>query len=128
MKVLLSTIVCASGLVHAASMYSVVDLGTMGGSSPIAYRINSAGTAVSWAQTPLDDNHAFTSSGGTLIDLNQPATSNSQAFGINSAGQVVGISFIDGQNHGSIWNNSAFTDLGAGNYALAINSSGEIAG
>ncbi|MGI8745370.1 MAG: HAF repeat-containing protein [Bryobacteraceae bacterium] len=115
-------------VVRSATMYSVVDLGSFGGGSSVAYRINNAGVAVGWSATPLADNHAFSTSLGSLQDLNQASASNSLAYDSNGSGQIAGTSYVDGQNHGSVWSGSGFTDLGAGTFAMSINSSGQVAG
>jgi probable HAF family extracellular repeat protein len=52
----------------------------------------------------------------------------SYAYGINDAGAAVGNTYVNGQSHGTIWTANGATDLGANTYAVAINSSGEVAG
>ena len=47
---------------------------------------------------------------------------------MNSAGVAVGISYVNGQAHGSIWTSSGATDLGAGVFAMGINDAGEVIG
>ena len=120
--------VLSIGLLHAGSI-TVIDLGGFGGASGIGYRINDAGVVVGWAQTVAGDNHAFVTSGnGVLKDLNGSTASESLAYGVNNTGSVVGTSYSGGQAHGTIWTSAGATDLGAGTYALDINSSGQVAG
>lgn len=116
-------------LAHAATLYNVVDLGSFGGSSSVAYAINKTGSVAGWSKNSLNDDHAFSGApGDSLNDLNLPSALCSYAYGINGSGQVVGTSYIGGQAHGTVWTGSGSIDLGAGTYGLAINSSGEVAG
>ncbi len=57
-----------------------------------------------------------------------PGASDSYAFGINGTNVIVGVSYINGQPHGTIWSGSSVTDLGAGVFAMAINGAGTIVG
>jgi len=102
-------ILLCTKLLNGGAIYSVVDLGTLGGSSAIAYKINDSGTAVGWAQTPDGSQHAFVSNGGGLQDLSPFANSNTHAYGINAAGTIAG-------------------DLGNGVFATGINDVGVVVG
>src|ERR1035437_8092772 len=105
-------------VIHADTIYSVGDLGAMGGSSTVAFGINGSGTAVGWGDTLTGDLGAFSSNGGSLQNLVGLAGSTDTAgYGINSSGMIVGTSFVNGQPHGEIWNGSQSTDLGAWIYA-----------
>jgi probable HAF family extracellular repeat protein len=115
-------------LIPAGSIFSVVDLGSVGGSSSIAYKINDSGTAVGWAQTSAGVQDAFVSTGSGLQVLPALSNSDSYAYGINSSGTIAGTSVIGGQTHGSIWNGSTVTDLGAGIFATGINDAGVVIG
>lgn len=128
MKTFILCTILGASLLRSSTIYSVVDLGSFGGDSSVAYRINNAGTVVGWSSTLLADTHAFNTSAGSVQDLNQPGSSNSYAYGINGSGQIAGTSYIDGVNHGSVWSGSGITDLGAGTFAMSINSSGQVAG
>jgi probable HAF family extracellular repeat protein len=82
------------------------DLGTLGGSSSVAYGINSTGRVVGLSSVPGDTAyHAFLwTPGGTdgmpgnlqMKDLGTLGGSMSYALGINSAGQIVGFSTLPG--------------------------------
>lgn len=66
-----------------------------------------------------------------LIDLGALNGGNSNAFGINNLGQVVGESYgVDGRNIATIWSAGTITALsGAANAgALSINNSGKVVG
>ncbi|HWY48359.1 MAG TPA: hypothetical protein VNX70_13315 [Bryobacteraceae bacterium] len=118
---------------RASPSYSVNDLGTLGSSSAIGFKINNSGTVVGWAETIYGYSQAFQSaSGGSLQALPSLAASDSYAMGINSAGVIVGTNYVDGQPHGVIWNggigNGPGTDLGAGIYATGVNDPGVVVG
>ncbi len=95
---------------RADILYSVTDLGTLGGSSSYAYGINSSGQVVGW--TDIGDisdgnrvEHAFLYSGLTMTDLNSLIDPSSgweldSAQAINDAGQIVGYGINGlGQEH-----------------------------
>lgn len=119
---------------RASPSYSINDLGTLGSSSAIGFKINNSGTAVGWAETIYGYSQAFQSaSGGSLQALPSLSASDSYAMGINSAGVIVGTNYVDGQPHGVIWNGGignspGATDLGAGIYATGINDPGVVVG
>jgi len=118
-----------AGSIWASTIYSVTDLGSLGGSSATGYQINDAGAVVGWAETLTGSQQAFVSpSGGSLEKLQSPGASDSYAYGINGSNVIVGISYINGQPHGTVWSGSSVTDLGAGVCATAINASGTIVG
>ena len=87
----------ASG--SAATSFTRVDLGTLGGTSSYAAAINSGGVVVGWSETKAGDTHAFrwTPSAG-MVDLGTLANEqNSQAVAIldaslNSGVQILGMS------------------------------------
>jgi probable HAF family extracellular repeat protein len=114
---------------RASPSYSVNDLGTLGASSAIGFKINDAGTAVGWAETIYGYSQAFRSiNGGTLQPLSPLSASDSYAMAINNLGVIAGTAYVNGQPHGVIWNGSSTTDLGAGFYANGINDSGVVIG
>lgn len=114
---------------RASPSYSVNDLGTLGSSSAIGFKINDSGTVVGWVETIYGYPQAFQSAnGGSLQTLAALSASDSFAMGINSAGVIAGSAYVDGQPHGVIWNGSGTTDLGAGIYATGINDPGVVVG
>src|SRR5271154_2271492 len=118
-----------AGLLQADTIYAVTDLGTLGGSSTVAFGINSSGSAVGWGETSTGDIGAFAFGSGPMQGLAGLAGStDTYAYGINSSGTVVGISYINGQAHGEMWSGTQTTDLGTGVFATGINDAGEVIG
>lgn len=113
-----------SASMSANTIYSVVDLGTLGGNSSVAYGINQTGEAAGWLQNPGGQAQAFASSGRS-VTINGSET---YAYGINSSGQVAGISIQAGVEHGVVWSGNGVFDFGPNTYALAINDAGQVAG
>jgi probable HAF family extracellular repeat protein len=123
--VLLVTLATA---LSAGPIYMVTDLGSLGGSSAVGFKINDSGVTVGWASTAINDQHAFLAlGGGTLQDL-YPDSSEAYAFGINASGAVAGTSYQGGQAHGEVWSSSGTMDLGAGVFATGINDPGAVIG
>ena len=118
----------------------LIDLGTFGGSNGDANWMNDAGEVVGRAEFPGDQvRHAFVWKHGVKKDLGPPPGDLcTNAFGINSAGQVVGTSGVcHGALHAVLWENGSTIDLNTLIppssslqlvYALSINDRGEIAG
>lgn len=118
----------------------VSDLGTLGGPSGIGISINTNGEVVGWSLIDPSSftTHAFYTSGDTLIDLKTLAEGtpvgpyvNSQAFGVNDGGLVVGESQIDGPGTRAFLYNGLLRQLplpGAYAYSggMAINNQGQI--
>jgi probable HAF family extracellular repeat protein len=104
----------------SGAIYSVTDLGALGGASAAAFGVNAAGDSAGWADTPQGDTEAVVVTGGVFRSLGP----GSEAYAINNAGQAVGLV----GTHGALWTASAMTDLGAGAVAMAINNTGQIAG
>ncbi len=130
----------------ATQLYTLTDLGNLGGDDTRAAAINNKGDVVGHSETKLFDpetgyytnfSHAFlwsTSEG--MIDLGILGNESSAAWGINDRGQVVGSSEIikPHDRHGFLWDPvEGLTDLGVypggeQSYAVDINNSGQIIG
>lgn len=114
---------------QASTSYSVNDIGSLGGSSAVGFKINDSGTTIGWAQTVYGYSQAFQSAnGGPLQPLASLSPSDSYAEGINNAGVIAGTAYVNGQPHGVVWSGSATTDLGAGLFVTGINDPGAIIG
>lgn len=127
MKALVSLLFLAA-LLPASTLTSISEVSNLGGPSTVAYAISDTGMIVGNAQIPNGDTHAFSATAGSAAQDWNGTASESGAYAVNSAGQIAGTSYIDGQAHGAIWSSSGTTDLGADSYATAINASGEVAG
>src|SRR2546430_1382832 len=112
-----------------------VDLGTLPGDTDSqAHAINEIGQIVGGSQGPAPDSvHAFLWDAGTMRDLGTLGGSESEGFGINDAGQVVGRSATaSGDMHAFLWDASVMADLGTlGGYSsvgVGINDRGQVIG
>ena len=112
-----------------ANPITIIDLGGLGGSESVAYRINANGMIVGWSQLASGDTRGFYTNGnGTLTKLNVPGNSDTFARAINDSGAIAGVAYIGGQSHGILWNGNTITDFGANSGLSAINASGQVAG
>ena len=126
----LISILAATSFAAAGPIYTLTDLGTLGGSSAMATGVNSFGQTVGTAMTIFGYIHAFSSSGSGLTDLTvNSAATQGQAAAINDAGQIAGTQYFGGQTYATVWNNGIAANVGgAGSYAFAINNAGAVAG
>ena len=109
---------------------TMTDLGTFGGISSAAFGINDTGQVTGWANPVSGPNRSFLWDNGTMTDIGILGDSN--AYGINSHGQVVGTMFNTGPYHAFLWSGGVTTDLGtlggSTSYASAINDNGQVVG
>ena len=117
--------------------YTVTNLGTLGGSfsSSYAMAINTLGQVVGFSFTTGEAAyHAVLFSNGTITDLGTLGGPNSLAYGINSSGQIVGVSDTSsGTQHAFLYSNGSMQDLGTLSggglsAAFGVNDSGQIVG
>ncbi len=111
------------------------DLGTLGGSTSIAFDINESGQVVGYAYLATDNMHAFIWDPiNGMQDLATFGGASSYACAINNSGQVVGnAGLASGGSHAFIWDPiTGMQDLdplgAASSYAVAINNSGQVSG
>jgi probable HAF family extracellular repeat protein len=121
------------------ALYTVTDLGTLGGFTSWANSLNNRGDVVGEAPVrPVYDIHAFLYRDGAMRDLDTQDRA-STATGINDRGQVVGYSSHSLDDHGLfvphafLWTQeTGLKDLGTlgglSSFAYAINDRGEIVG
>jgi len=139
MKSLKIAVVSALGFLLAASagafpIYSLTDLGTLGGISSYAYGINASGMVVGGSATSKSGiGHAFLYSEGSMQDLGTLGGTNSGAYAVNDSGEVAGASYLSPRgNHAFLFTGGAMQDLGtlggSSSTAYGINDSGEVAG
>jgi probable HAF family extracellular repeat protein len=140
----------------AAPIYTVVDLGTLGGSVAYAMAINNRGHVIGGSSLPEDPTdptgelrvHTFLYRGGQMIDLGTLGGDSSYPEDLNDMDQVVGSSFLTGNPidpqfaplpaiHGFLYSNGAMMDLGTlggpsdgllSSAATGISDSGRVAG
>ena len=115
--------------------FTIVNLGTLGGTDSSAVDINAAGQVVGSSTTATGERHAFiwTTAGG-MVDLGTLGGQPSYAFAINSVGQVVGQSATaSGEAHAFSWTQAGgMVDLGTlggtGSSAADVNDVGQVVG
>jgi probable HAF family extracellular repeat protein len=114
--------------------YTLISLGTLGGTGSAGFGINVRAQAVGASTTAAGAAHAYLWENGTITDLGTLGGSESVAFGINNGGQVVGASYTAGNaaRHAFLWDKGRMTDLGTlgGSIAIAyaINNQGQVVG
>jgi probable HAF family extracellular repeat protein len=114
-----------------------VFLGTLGGASSYATRINDRGQIIGYSAFAPDreDTHPFLWENGVMRDLSADPGELSSAEDLNDLGQIVGSTAdrFDGSTHGALWENGVTSRLallpGSNNcFATAINDVGLVAG
>ena len=96
------------------SPVAISDLGTLGGSSALAYAINDAGQITGWSETTNHESHAFLWSPrkGVMVDIGLPGA-NTGCYSINETGQAVGFAYTNGSlPRGAFFDGGKVVDLG----------------
>ena len=119
-----------TGIAMAGPIYTIADLGTLGGDSAQAFGLNSTGQAVGAASNTSGYTHAVSWPGSGLTDLTVgTSASEGMAAAVNGAGQIAGTQFTHGSASATVWTNGVAESIaGAGSYGMAINEGSQIAG
>src|SRR5436309_281657 len=90
--VLLTCRLAGGGGVQASSplVYTITDLGTLGGTDSYVNGMNNRGEVVGISRTPADVQHAFLFDAAGMHDLGTLGGLSSEARGVNDSGLVVG--------------------------------------
>ncbi len=127
---LLLSLSCAAGVASAGAIFSVTDLGSLGGSAAQAFGLNASGQAVGAASNAFGYTHAFSNFANGMTDLTiNTGASEGFASAINAQGQIAGTQYVNGQAIATVWTNgSANAIAGPGSFATGINDSGTVTG
>ncbi len=111
------------------------DLGTLGGTYSVAYGINELGQVVGAAHRADQRPTAFLYRRGQMLDIGGlPGSTESRAFSINLAGEVVGaslVAFEEGQNQvyqAFCYRLGQVSSIEAAGHALHVNDLGQVVG
>ena len=112
--ILTGIILLISGGVNATPIYSVTDLGTLGGAYSGATGINNSGQVVGYSATAGNARRSFLYSNGFMADLGTLGGTNSYGAHINNQGQVAGHAEVTGNypTHAFLYSNGGMSDLG----------------
>jgi len=132
--VLLALVLAFPCLAQAVPNYTVLDLGTIGGSFSDARAINNSGSVVGYSTfigSDYTNQRPFLYDGFTTTQA-QALGGRSYAWGINDINMIVGSSEVNGDQHAYTNNNGVVTDIGTigGKYssAFAVSNSGHVVG
>ncbi len=125
---------CTPVAFGGSPVYTVTELGTLGGAQSVAYGLNDSNQVVGWSHAKNGEMHAFVWIQGTMTDLGTLGGEASRAWAINNAGIIVGESLPAGDTNyrAFIYENQQMTGLptlgGTWSVAYDINETGIIAG
>jgi len=116
--------------------YSIIDLGTLGGTTSTACGINDRGQVTGRSAIATGQLHAFLWQNAVMTDLGTlPGRPFSNGRAINNRGQVVGDSSLTGGPpfEAALWENGGVKDLesqlgGTRSFAIGINNRGQVVG
>jgi probable HAF family extracellular repeat protein len=129
------TSVVLAGPARAASgpAYALTDLGTLGGPSSMARKVNDRGSVIGQAAIADGTSHAFLWRDGQMIDLGTLGGRFSSADALSELDHVVGVAqTADGLRHAFLWQDGRMVDLGTlgGQWSAAadVNDRGQVVG
>jgi len=111
---LVLTVLGMMGIRADGSDYSIINLGTLGGTASVANAINQRGEVVGWAQDAAGLKQAFVWRDGTMSGLGflGPYTA-SMANAINNHGVITGVASNSPTNHlAFVYDNNVMTSIG----------------
>jgi probable HAF family extracellular repeat protein len=111
-------------LIEAGPIFSVQTLGQLGAGAGTVSAINNSGSTVGFV-TNVQGNQVPVSFEGGLAN---PLNGYGQANGVNSAGTVIGTSYLNKTPYVTEWSSGQTTNLGIAGYGVAINDEGEVGG
>jgi probable HAF family extracellular repeat protein len=122
-----------SPILHGQYIFTITDLGTLGGTTSSATGISLWGQVVGTSTNSFGESRAFVYWNGVMTDLGTLGGHFSSATAINNVGQVVGYATTSsGDSHAFLFQGSTMTDLGtlggSSSQANAINNYGQIVG
>jgi probable HAF family extracellular repeat protein len=122
-----------AGSAAAAPIFTVRDLGSLGGTAMRASSINAAGQAVGSGQNASQAQRAFEYSDGVLRDITPDFAGNATAAAINDRGQIAGAVYSGYQAAAALWDAAGHANLlpglgGMDSFATAINAEGVVVG
>lgn len=115
-------------------IYSIVDLGTLGGQLSQAVSINAAGVVAGVSAMADDARHAFVYERGAMTELGTLGGTISVGYAVNASGVVTGYSTLrSGSYRAFLYRNGHMTNLGSlggADYssAAAVNAAGDVVG
>jgi probable HAF family extracellular repeat protein len=123
-----------SGLLYAVPAITLLDIGTLGGSSSVALAVNDYGQVVGSSSTVGDaEQHAFSwTAAGGMVDLGTFG-GRTAATGVNNNGLVVGYSDDSSTRRALVWTAAdGMVDIGSlgggSSAAFGVNDSGQVVG
>ena len=129
---LVSILIGLSFAASASPLFTITDIGTLGGGAAAGFSVNSSGQVVGSSQSPDQSTRAISYSGGVFSDVTPLFASGGEARSINGQGQIAGTTYIDGRPQATAWQNGTATtlgDLGGGeSYGMAVDDSGTVVG
>ena len=132
-SVLIAGVLAAVSPAHGELLYTITDLGTLGGDFSNARGMNDSGQVVGAAENPSGQDRAFLYDSGSMTDLGTLGGHRSEANGINDSGQVVGWAHnASDRFRAFLYESETMTDLGTlggdRSEANGINDSGQVVG